>query len=105
MKAFFALVMALVIFSCADSTTKNDPSFDTVTIKVGKGAGSVELADFNKDGNTDIVVANAEDNSVTILLGNGKGKFTEAPGSPVSANRFPNDIVIADFDHDGNLDL
>lgn len=107
MKTFIALcfIVGLVIFSCANSTTKKAPSFDIVTIKVGKGAGSVEVADFNKDGLPDIAVANAEDSSVTILLGDGKGKFTEAKGSPFFANRFPNDIVIADFNKDGDLDL
>jgi FG-GAP-like repeat len=107
MKAFVipGYLMGLIIFSCADSTMKNNSSFDIVTIKVGKGAGSVEAADFNKDGLPDIAVANAEDSSVTILLGNGKGKFTEAPRSPFFANTSPNDIAIADFNKDGNPDL
>src|SRR5450432_2329216 len=97
--------IGLIILSCTDGAIKNDPSFDIITIKVGKGPGSVEVADFNKDGFPDMAVANAEDSSVTILQGNGKGKFTEAPGSPFFANRYPNDIVIADFNKDGNPDL
>ena len=103
--AVVSICTGLIIFSCANSTKKDNPAFNIITIKVGKGAGSVEVADFNKDGFPDIAVANAEDSSVTILLGNDKGKFTEAPGSPFFANRYPNDIVIADFNKDGNLDL
>ena len=83
-KAFAAvsIVTGVIIFSCANSAKKNNPGFNIITIKVGKGPGSVEVADFNKDGFPDIVVANAEDSSVTILNGNDKGKFSEALGSP-----------------------
>ena len=107
MKIFIVLsfVTGLIILSCANSATKDDPSFKKMVIKVGKSPGSVELADFNNDGFPDIAVANTEDSSVTILLGNANEKFTEASGSPFFANRFPNDIVIADFNKDGNLDL
>lgn len=103
--AVLIIVTGMIIFSCANSIKKNNSAFDIITIKVGKGAGSVEAEDFNKDGFQDIVVANSEDSSVTILLGNDKGKFTPAAGSPFFANRYPNDIVIADFNKDGNLDL
>ncbi|MEP6950284.1 MAG: VCBS repeat-containing protein, partial [Ginsengibacter sp.] len=92
-------------FTAVNSTKKDNAAFNIIAIKTGRGTGSVEVADFNKDGFPDIAVANAEDSSVTILLGNDKGKFTVASGSPFFANRFPNDIVIADFNKDGNPDL
>jgi hypothetical protein len=50
-------------------------------------------------------VASTEDSSITILLNDGKGHFKAAAGSLFFANRFPNDIGIADFNGDGNLDL
>jgi len=99
------VISGIIIFSCSNPATKNDPVFNPKTIKVGKGPGSVEVADFNRDGFADIVVANSEDSSVTILLGDGKGNFKEANGSPFFANRFPNDVAIADFNKDGNPDL
>src|SRR5258708_1478182 len=104
MKTFILLsfVFGLIIFSCANSSMKADTLFDRITIMLGKGAGSVELADFNNDGFADIAVANSIDSSVTILLGKDKGKFTEAPGSPFFANRYPNDIVISNYD-DNNI--
>jgi FG-GAP-like repeat len=99
------ILITLFISGCANSSSKIDSGFNISTIKAGKNPGSVEVADFNKDGFQDIALASTEDSSVIILLGNGKGKFAESPGSPFSANRFPNDIIIADFDMDGNLDL
>jgi FG-GAP-like repeat len=103
--AWSNLVANMNFVNCRSGVEKKDPQFEIVSFKVGKGAGSVEVADFNKDHFPDIAVANAEDSSVSILLGNGKGTFTEASGSPFFANRYPNDLVIADFNKDGNLDL
>jgi hypothetical protein len=99
------IVPSLLIFCCAGNQKNINQEFNPVTIKVGKGAGSVELADVNRDGFTDIAVANTGDSSVTILLGQANGKFSEAQGSPFFANRFPNDLVIADLNGDGNLDI
>ncbi len=78
---------------------------DKISIAVGKGASSVEVADFNKDGKPDIVVANTADSSITILLNNGGRKFVQPKGSPFFAGHFPNDVAIADFNTDGNLDV
>jgi hypothetical protein len=72
---------------------------------VGTAPGSVEIADLNNDGKPDIVVANEQSNNVTILLGDGKGGFTQAKGSPFPAGHDPNDIAIGDFNRDGKLDL
>jgi hypothetical protein len=66
---------------------------------------SVEAADLNGDKITDLVIANGEDSSVTILLGIGNGNFREAKGSPFPAGYMPNDIAIADFNKDGKPDL
>jgi len=98
------LSIVLIIFlGCA--VTKRPGDFIAQTIHVGKGAGSVESADFNKDGYPDLAVADEADSSVTILLGDGKGRFHPAEGSPFFANRNPNDICIADVNKDGNPDL
>jgi hypothetical protein len=72
---------------------------------VGAAPGSVEIADLNNDGKSDIVVANEQSNNVTILLGDGRGGFTQAKGSPFPAGHDPNDIAIGDFNRDGKLDL
>ena len=53
----------------------------------------------------DLVIANQNSNTVTVLLGNGDGTFTEAPGSPFTVGAQPRSVVIADFNGDGNLDF
>ncbi len=100
-----AVIAVIIIFSCANSFKSHDADFIVKIIKTGRGTGSVEVADFNKDGFPDIVVANSEDSTLTIWLNDGKGNFTKATGSPFFANCFPNDIAITDFNKDGNLDL
>jgi hypothetical protein len=82
-----------------------DPDFTPVVIPVGHGPTVVTTADVNHDGAADIVVANADDETVTVLLGDGHGHFTVAPGSPVPCGKAPNDIAVADMNGDGALDL
>lgn len=92
----------------SNSRTRNEtPTDDFVrrTLKTGKGPASVEVADFNKDGFADIVVANSSDSSLSIFLNDGKGNFKENVGSTFFANRYPNDIAITDYNNDGNPDI
>ena len=53
---------------------------------VGTRPSSVALADFNGDGQLDVAVVNANDNTVAVLLGNGDGTFGAAPNSPFTVN-------------------
>jgi VCBS repeat protein len=78
---------------------------DELVIPVGKGPGAVMLADVNHDGHLDILVANVESETLTVLLGDGKGHFVAAPGASIATGKAPNDIAVGDFNGDGNLDL
>lgn len=62
-------------------------------------------ADFNKDGKPDVVTTDLDENAVSILLGDGKGGFHDAPGSPFPAGKAPWAVAIDDMNHDGSLDL
>ncbi|GHO48554.1 FG-GAP repeat domain-containing protein [Ktedonospora formicarum] len=72
---------------------------------VGQGPYALAVGDFNNDGNLDIVTANYDDNTVTVLLGNGDGTFAAAPGSPPSVGTNPTSVAVGDFNNDGNLDI
>jgi FG-GAP-like repeat len=102
-------VFVILFSNCGqeDNLSSQDifDSSDTIRIKVGKSPGSVEVADFNHDKFPDLAVTSELDSSVTVLLGNGKGGFTEAGNSPFFAGSSPNDISINDFNRDGNMDL
>ena len=70
---------------------------------VGNGANAIAAGDFNGDGTPDIVAANIQDSTVSVLLGVGDGTFhtqvTYATGSS------PRAVAIGDFNSDGKLDL
>jgi hypothetical protein len=61
-------------------------------------------ADFNNDGNVDVVVANAGSGTLSLFLGNGDGTLTAAGTIPLG---IPNPLTIAtgDFNGDGNVDV
>ncbi len=60
-------------------------------------------------GKLDLAVANANDNTVSILIGNGDGTFRPAVERPVGLNypgeNGPDAMVAGDFNGDGRLDL
>ncbi len=72
---------------------------------VGTAPSSVAVGDFNGDGFQDLAVANSGSNDVTVLLGDGLGGFTPAPGSPFAVGTGPVSVAIGDFNLDGILDL
>jgi len=62
----------------------------------------VLTADFNRDGNQDVAVANTT-GSVKVMLGTGTGTFGSATGFDVGS--IPVSICSGDFNFDGNIDL
>lgn len=53
-----------------------------VAIPAGSNPTAIATGDFNGDGKQDFAVVSENDDSVSIFLGDGTGKFTAATGSP-----------------------
>jgi FG-GAP-like repeat len=69
----------------------------------GFGAAFVQIADVNGDGKPDLIVANANNSTVGVLLGNGDGTFQAALSSDVVQGAVS--LAVADINGDGKLDL
>jgi hypothetical protein len=92
----------IVLLGHGDGTFSSAPGSP---ITVGTFPQAVRSGDFNQDGILDLAVANAGDDTVSILLGNGDGTFTPAPGAPAATGGFPFFLAVADFNTDGRQDL
>jgi hypothetical protein len=69
----------------------------------GTAPAALAIADFNGDGNLDVVVANSDSNTVTILLGDGSGFLGSNATFQVGTG--PSSLAVGDFDGDGKPDL
>src|SRR5271170_2417781 len=104
--ACFIVVAMLLPSLCLGQTEGfGGAQFATVVIPTGGDPDAIAVADLNHDGAPDIAVANPESGTVTVLLGDGKGHFQKASGSPFAAGHLPSDIGIGDFNGDGHPDL
>lgn len=91
-----------VFLNRADDSGLFQP-FIQPTFPVGNRASPSEPADFNEDGEVDICVANIDDDTVSVLFGNGDGTFT--PSQTIPVGNAPRGITVLDFDGDGDLDV
>jgi hypothetical protein len=73
----------------------------------------VAIDDINADRKLDLAIINSPGsmaegkgkNGLTVLLGDGTGKFTTMKGSPFEAGRIPNRIAIGDVNGDSVNDI
>jgi hypothetical protein len=73
------------------------------TFATGTDPVSVALADVNGDGKLDLVMANASDNTVSVLLSNGDGTFQAQQTFATGTD--PDSVAVADVNGDGKADL
>ena len=72
-------------------------------IKTGNRPTFVVPATLIAGGQTDLIVANQKDNTISVFLGNGDGTFMPAVNYPTG--NAPTGLTVADFNNDGKLDL
>ncbi|MCX6896065.1 MAG: FG-GAP-like repeat-containing protein [Verrucomicrobia bacterium] len=74
---------------------------------VGTGANprptDLAVADINGDGRTDLLVANYDENSVSVLTNKGNGVFGGLKNYSVGGG--PVSVIVADLNLDGRLDI
>jgi hypothetical protein len=73
----------------------------------GHAPNDLAIGDFNGDHKPDIAIPNHGTQYVTLLLGDGRGKFAPASQSPFTTLSKPHvhGLAAADFNRDGKLDL
>jgi hypothetical protein len=83
---------------------KGDGSFGTPnTGPLPWESYSLRMADFDGDGNADLVALTLQYGQVYLLRGRGDGNFASAMGSNIGTTS--QDLAVADFNGDGALDL
>ena len=70
----------------------------------GANPVSNATADLNGDGHLDLLVTNYITDNVSVLLGDGNGRFTPT-AAPVPVGNGPREIEAGDLDGDGDIDF
>src|SRR5688572_26448056 len=102
-----AVLSAPIAGGCGQPTPKRPlfaPAPDS-PIAVGGGPGNVALGDLNGHGKPDLVAACGKAKTLTVLLGQGDGRFKAAAGGPVKLSDGPGEMVLGDLNGDGKPDL
>ena len=97
----------VLLLGRGDGTFTNAPGSPFSARTPGKRPHTHALAaaDVNRDRNLDLITANNEDGDISVLLGDGKGGFTRARGSPFPCGPSPYLVALADVNGDSNLDI
>ena len=74
-------------------------------IQAGTQPFAIAVGDFTGSGKLGLAVANYGSNTVTLLLGNGDGTFTQPVGSPITVGKGPISLAVGDFNGSGRLGL
>jgi hypothetical protein len=82
-----------------------------IGVAAGHGPSALAVGDVNGDERLDLAVASLYSASgrwqpkLTIMLGNGRGGFRRAAGSPIGVPGIPASVALADLDGDRRLDV
>jgi len=97
-------IVDLVLINSNDSSVDYIESFSSAPVAAALGfpPAKAVVADFNKDGYSDLVVTMVQGSSIALMMGSGS-----FPGAPtiLSAGGSSTDIDIGDFNHDSFMDF
>ena len=110
----------IVTTSTARRSSQQEASAGGLTVLIADGEGDfrggpvplrtiapgfVVVADVNGDRKPDLAATHIERSELTILLGDGNGRFEEVPGSPFDLGHATWRFAVLDVNGDGNADV
>jgi len=110
--ALSAAFISISFLSCkagdASGSSAEHPIFKHASgspFAVAGDPGNVAIGDMNKDGKADLIVTGERSRSISVLLGEGDGRFRVARETALTASESPGEIELGDVNGDGSLDL
>lgn len=100
-QARFFVFGTVLLASCGNAEGPPERLVAT-DLTVGERPRGIAAGDLNGDGLVDLVVGNADDDDVSILIRLADGGFQRAD---FAAGNEPSDVELADFDRDGDIDV
>ena len=99
------ILLFTISFSIQDPIYTDVSETNLPLADLGRLSMDAASADFDMDGDLDILIANEHRPNI-MLINDGKGKFTNESANKIpQVNHDSEDIGIADFDLDGDLDI
>ena len=96
-----AALASIILFVLSCKLAAQVSFFLSSSPAVGGAPNSVVAADVNGDGKVDLISANYNDNTLSVLTNSGSGGFVVASSPGVELN--PRSVVAADVNGDGSL--
>ena len=90
-------LFTLVLFvpaALSQAKSTGAAGFTEIVVPTEGDPDALAAADVNHDGAMDIIAANPDHGTVSVLLGDGSGHFHHASGSPFPAGHLPSDMAI-----------
>lgn len=99
------LANAPLLLQLSTTNGRFRPAAEAFGTYANRNATAAVIADFNGDGQNDLAVADGTVRELTLLGGDGTGRFPASLGTPSKLNSGAVLLTAADFNQDGKADL